>query len=68
MVEISFREKMVLLLEHWLEHNQAHITELEKWRQQAADEGETVLVDQLQQCIDAMARVSDRLSETRQAL
>jgi len=33
----SDKEKLQILLAHWIEHNQSHAAEMTKWRQVAAD-------------------------------
>ena len=42
---ISDKEKMPVLLEHWIEHNSSHEEEFEKWAQRAREAGMDQVAD-----------------------
>ncbi len=60
---MEFREKLERLLGHWLEHNDAHIEEMEKWVAEAEEMGEAEIAEGLDACVEAMQEVGDRLEE-----
>ncbi len=62
---MDFREKLERLLSHWLEHNDAHIEEMEKWVSEAEEQGEAEIAESLEACVDAMQEVADRLEEAQ---
>lgn len=56
-------EKLRVLLSHWIEHNQGHAQEFQRWIGEVEDvEGE------LQQAVRLMGRVNDALKEVLAAL
>ncbi len=60
---MDFREKLERLLSHWVEHNDAHIEEIEKWVAEAEQNGEQEMADALGACAEAMQEVGDRLED-----
>ncbi len=55
-------EKLRVMLAHWLEHNQGHVEEFEKWQATMAEEGRSNLADRLAEAIAAMAEVNNKLA------
>ena len=55
------REKLQVLLEHWVEHNAAHEEEFEKWAQRARQAG-------LEEVCREISGAADRLQEATRCL
>lgn len=62
-------EKLLILLPHWIEHNNSHIAEFRKWRQVAAAESDNAIVDQrLAEAVAAMEKSGAALTEVLKEL
>lgn len=62
MSEMQELDKLRVLLPHWVEHNQGHITEFTRWREVAAAEGSIAAVG-LAEAVAAMTRAGEALRE-----
>ncbi len=62
MAEKTLTEKLTVLLPHWLEHNEEHIAEMQKYLLALETEGQTALAGGCSAAIAQMNRVSDALS------
>ena len=56
-------EKLRVLLQHWIEHNDGHVEEFEKWRKTMAEDGKQVLATHIGDAIAAMATVNEKLTK-----
>ncbi|MBT8360727.1 MAG: hypothetical protein HKP41_07350 [Desulfobacterales bacterium] len=57
------KEKLRVLLQHWIEHNQGHVSEFTKWQKiMAADKMES-LSEQIKMAAEQMDQVSDILAK-----
>jgi hypothetical protein len=45
----SIKEKLNILVSHWIEHNNSHMNEYEKWQKRAKEEGEIALAEILKE-------------------
>jgi rubrerythrin len=61
------REKLRILLDHWIEHNGEHEKELRNWADKVTSSSVEV-AQQLQKAAAEMAAVSDELMKAKQAL
>jgi hypothetical protein len=61
------REKLRILLDHWIEHNGEHERELCNWADKVASSSAEV-TQQLRKAAAKMAAVSDELMKAKQAL
>jgi hypothetical protein len=61
------REKLRILLDHWIEHNSEHEKELRDWADKVTSSS-TEVAQQLQKAAAKMAAVSDELMKAKQAL
>jgi rubrerythrin len=61
------REKLRILLDHWIEHNGEHEKELRNWADKVTSSSIEV-AQQLQKAAAKMAAVSDELMKAKQAL
>lgn len=57
------KEKLRVLLQHWIDHNQGHAEEFEKWRLIANDEGASTVANHIADAITSMAKANASLSE-----
>jgi len=63
MNEKTIREKLQILLPHWIEHNKNHEAEFRKWAELARTEGSESLAALLDKATTSMA-VTDELLKT----
>ncbi len=56
-------EKLRLLLQHWMDHNDGHVEEFEKWRTTMNNEGQQELADHIGEAVAAMAEVNEKLAK-----
>ncbi len=45
--KLTSKEKLQILLPHWIEHNHEHGEEFKRWAQELEEEGESLLAKQL---------------------
>jgi hypothetical protein len=56
-------EKLRILLQHWIDHNEGHAAEYEKWQHVAAHEGTATLAGHIAGAIEEMAKVNRLLEK-----
>ena len=61
------REKLHILLDYWIEHNNEHEKEFRDWANKVVSSS-TEVAQQLQKAATKMAAVSDELMKAKQAL
>ncbi len=57
---LSFDEKMIKLLEHWIKHNDDHARTYRDWGQKAKDKG----MPETASLLEEAAEMTDRISKT----
>ena len=62
---LSFAEKLEKLLDHWVQHNDHHVTDYRGWAEQARDNGQSEVADLLNAAADLTESVSQRFREAR---
>ena len=60
---LTFSEKLVKLLDHWIQHNDHHAEDYRKWAQDARKNGQTGVADLLESATELTGIISDRLRE-----
>lgn len=55
-------EKLRVLLQHWIEHNDGHVQEFEKWRVTMTEGGKQSLAGHIGDAVAAMATVNEKLT------
>jgi hypothetical protein len=60
---LSFSEKLVKLLDHWIQHNDHHAEDYRKWAQDARENGQIEVADLLGSAAELTGSISDRLRE-----
>ncbi|PID40680.1 MAG: hypothetical protein CR984_01880 [Proteobacteria bacterium] len=63
---LSFAEKLVKLLEHWLQHNDHHAEDYRKWALDARQNNQAAVADLLNQAADLTDTISERFREARE--
>ncbi len=58
------REKLRVLLQHWIDHNGGHVDEFTKWRAIMAEDHNERLADMLDRAVVEMNKVSETLRQT----
>lgn len=62
-VPLSFSEKLVKLLDHWIQHNDHHAEDYRKWAQDARDNDQAAVADLLESAADLTGTISEQLRE-----
>ena len=60
---MSFSEKLVKLLDHWIQHNDHHAEDYRKWAQDARENGQIEVADLLDAAAELTCSISHRLRE-----
>lgn len=55
------REKLKILLSHWIEHNQEHAAEFSSWAEKARDFGEPMVQENMLDAAQCMNKASESL-------
>ncbi|MBM4463078.1 MAG: hypothetical protein FJ012_07030 [Chloroflexi bacterium] len=61
MPDKSEKEKLKILLGHWIEHNRGHAAEFRQWAEKARKLGQTAVYDDMMQAAQQMSKVNDFL-------
>ncbi len=65
---MSFNEKLGMLLNHWIEHNESHQGDYKKWALQAREEGCDEIVEKIQEAMQLFNEGNQRLRQAQQIL
>lgn len=60
---MAFSEKLVKLLDHWVQHNDHHAEDYRKWAHDARENGQIEVADLLNAAAELTGSISDRLRE-----
>jgi hypothetical protein len=60
---LSFSEKLVKLLDHWIQHNDHHAEDYRKWAKDARENGQVEVADLLVSAAELTGSISERLRE-----
>jgi len=55
------KEKLRVLLQHWIDHNKSHVEEFERWRQIADNDGESAVATHIAEAISDMFKANEAL-------
>lgn len=61
--ELSFDEKMMKLLEHWVKHNDDHAKSYREWAVKASDSGFEEAGGLLQEAAELTMKISEKFKE-----
>ena len=65
---VDDREKLKIILKHWVGHNKEHSEEFKEWAEKARQMGEAEVAGEILQAVENMDRVSEILSRTMKRL
>ena len=60
---LSFSEKLVKLLDHWVQHNDHHAEDYRKWAQDARENGQKEVAELLDSAAELTDTISGRFRE-----
>ena len=60
---MKFSEKLVKLLDHWVQHNDHHAEDYRKWAHEARENGQVEVADLLNAAAELTGSIGDRLRE-----
>ena len=55
------KEKLRVLLQHWIDHNEGHAEEFERWRQVADSDGEAGIASDIAEAIKSVGKANESL-------
>jgi hypothetical protein len=58
------KDKLRVLLKHWIDHNSGHVEEFAKWREIMAEERQDKVAESLRRAMQQMDEVSATLQKT----
>jgi nickel/cobalt exporter len=62
------KEKLKILLNHWIEHNREHTQEFAEWAEKAKSFGQATVHDDIMQAVQQMNRVNELLLKASERL
>lgn len=62
---LSFSDKLLKLLDHWIQHNDHHAEDYRKWAGEARDNGQAAVADLLDSAADLTGTISGQFLEAR---
>jgi hypothetical protein len=60
---LSFSEKLVKLLEHWIQHNDHHAEDYRKWADQSRENGQEAVAELLDSAAELTVAITQRFRE-----
>ena len=66
--KMSFAEKLTMLLNHWIDHNDSHQTDYKKWAAQAKEEGHEEVVAKILGAMQLFQEGNQRLRQAQQII
>jgi hypothetical protein len=65
---LSFAEKLSKLLDHWIQHNDHHAEDYRKWAQEARQNNQAAVAEQLDAAAELTDTISDRFRKAAQTV
>lgn len=66
--KMSFDEKLTMLLNHWIDHNESHQTDYKKWAAQAKEKGLEDVVGKILEAMQLFQEGNQRLRQAQQIM
>ena len=66
--KMNFAEKLTMLLNHWIDHNDSHQIDYKKWAAQAKEEGHQEVVDKILEAMQLFQEGNQRLRQAQQIM
>lgn len=61
------KEKVRVLLQHWIDHNTGHAEEFSKWQKISAEEGQSEVAENISEAIALMEKANESLTKALNA-
>ena len=61
-------QKLSIVIEHWIEHNEAHTVEYQKWAQTAGEMGLKLVKEEIEEAIGKLLQSNSHLEKALKAL
>lgn len=65
---LTFTEKMAKLLDHWIQHNDHHAEDYRQWAQEARQNNQAVVAEQLESAAELTETISDRFRKAAETV
>ena len=62
------KQKLSVVIEHWIEHNESHLGEYRKWAQKAGEMGLSAVKGEIEEAIEMLSKLNDRLDKALNGL
>ncbi len=62
------RERLKVILEHWIRHNEVHLEEYRRWAERASSSGFEGVEDKILAAADKITEANDTLREALESL
>ena len=62
------KDKLPIVIKHWIEHNESHIEEYRQWSQKAEEMGLDAVKARITEAMDEIIRSNSRLGEALKEL
>lgn len=62
------KQRLSIVVEHWIEHNESHLGEYRKWAQKAGEMGLTSVKGEIDAAIDMLSQMDTRLEKALKVL
>ena len=65
---LTFTEKMAKLLDHWIQHNEHHAEDYRQWAQEARQNNQVVVAEQLESAAELTETISGRFRKAAETV
>jgi hypothetical protein len=62
------RKKISVVIEHWIEHNEAHMGEYQKWAQTAGELGLDLVRAEIEEAVEKLTQSNKHLEKALKAI
>ena len=66
--DMDDKEKLPIIIKHWVEHNESHMEEYRQWAQKAEELGLTAVKTRISDAMEAIIQSNDLLKEALKEL
>jgi len=62
------KQKLSVVIEHWIEHNESHLGEYRKWAQKAGEMGLSAVKGEIEEAIEMLSKLNGSLDKALNGL
>ncbi len=62
------RKKLLVVIEHWIEHNESHMGEYKKWAQTAGELGLDLVKTEIEEAVEKLTQSNKHLEKALKAI